>query len=198
MQTDALANVYAKSLYELANQAGGQEKITEVLGELEQLIELSRSDRQFREFLASPVIDHAKRAESLRGIFSNRITDLTLRFLLVLNNKGRLNHLEPIAEAYDHLVQQAFGRIEVDVYTATTIERHQLDQLSARIRQALGREPVLHPYTDPTMLGGLKLRIGDELIDGSVASKLRRIKRDLLTEGAARLREQLGRFIEEP
>jgi F-type H+-transporting ATPase subunit delta len=197
MQSDALANVYAKSLYELASNAGGQDKITEVLGELEQLCELRRSDKSFREFLASPVIDREARSSSLRKIFSDRITDLTLRFMLVLNANGRLGHLEAIADAYDHLVQAAFGRIEVDVFTAAPIDRTQVEALKAKLQQALGREPVLHTYTDTTMLGGLKLRIGDQLIDGSVANKLRRMKRDLLTGGAARLRDQIARFVED-
>jgi F-type H+-transporting ATPase subunit delta len=69
--------------------------------------------------------------------------------------------------------------------------------LRDRIKSALGKEPVLHSYTDRSMLGGLKLRIGDQLIDGSVASKLRRMKRDIMTDGASRLREKFSRFIED-
>src|SRR5882672_5119212 len=107
MHSNALSNVYAKSLYELAQKAGGQDKITEVLGELEQLVDLLQTDRGFRGFLSSPVIDRKARSASLRQIFSNRITDLTLRFLLVLNGNGRLNQLASIAEAYDHMVQEA-------------------------------------------------------------------------------------------
>jgi F-type H+-transporting ATPase subunit delta len=150
-----------------------------------------------REFFSSPIVDRDARAVSLRRIFSNRVTDITLRFLLVLNQKGRLNVLESIAGAYDRLVQEAFGRIEVDVITSAPLDRDQMQALHRRIHDALGREPVLHPYIDATMIGGLKLRIGDQLIDGSVASKLRRMKREILTDGSSRLREQLGRFIEE-
>jgi len=196
-QIDALATVYARSLFELAKKAGGESKITEVAEELEDLCELLRSDRATREFFASPIIDRKARGASIRKMFTNRVTDLTLRFLLVLNNKGRLNHLESISGAFDRLEQEAFGRIEVDVYTASPMESDQVSSLRDRIRAALGREPVLHPYTDRSMLGGLKLRIGDQLIDGSVASKLRRMKRDIMTDGASRLREKLNRFIED-
>lgn len=195
-QSSALANVYARSLFELAQEAGGQDKITEVLGELEQICELLRSDRAFREFFASPIIDKVARSQSIRQIFSNRITDLTLRFLLVLNNKNRLNQLESVAASFDHKLQEAYGRVEVDVYTAAPLAREQLESVRERIHKAIGRDPVLHPYTEPAMLGGLKLRIGDQLIDGSVANKLRRMKRDLLAS-SGKLRERMGRFIEE-
>ena len=196
-QIDALAAVYARSLFELAEKAGGQSKITEVAAELEEISELLRSDRKIREFFSSPILDREERSQSIRRIFTNRITDLTLRFLLVLNAKGRLNHLETIAGGFDRLVQEAFGRIEVDVYTAAPLSTDQRDSLAERIRTALGREPVLHPYTDPTMLGGLKLRIGDQLIDGSIASRLRRMKREILSDGPTRLRDRLNRIIEE-
>ncbi|MCI0362537.1 MAG: ATP synthase F1 subunit delta [Phycisphaerales bacterium] len=195
-QTDALANVYAKSLFELAQQEGGERTITAVLGELEQICELMRSDKSLREFFASPIIDMARRSASIQHMFSERVSDLVLRFLLVLNNKRRLNHLEAIAAAYDRMVHETFGRIEVDVYTAAPLANKDLETIEERIKQALGREPVLHPYTEPSMLGGLKLRIGDQLIDGSVVSKLRRMKRELMSS-EVRVRERYSRFIDD-
>jgi len=91
-------------------------------------------------------------------------------------------------------VQEQFGRIEVDVFTAAPLGRDQLGGLQKSIQTALGKEPVLHPYTEPAMIGGVKLRIGDQLIDGSVATRLRRMKRDL-QQSTGRLRDQSSRFI---
>ena len=195
--SDALAKVYARSLFALAEEAGGRDKIEEVSDELEQIAELMRADRKFREFLASPVIDPGKRQESLQRVFANRVTDLTLRFLLVLNERRRIGHLEPISEAFGQLVQEAFGRVEVDVFTAMPLEAEQRTKLTQRIRDALGREPVLHPYTDPSLLGGIRLRIGDQLIDGSVVSSLRKLRQSLLTSGGAALRKRISGLIDE-
>lgn len=197
MQTDALATVYARSLLELAEQAGGSDKIVEVASELEQIAELARSDKAFHEMLSSPIVDRAARGESLSRIFSNRVTDLTLRFLLVLNNKGRLNHFDAIAAAFDRIVQESFGRIEVDIFTPAPLGGEQQEVIRGRIATALGREPVLHPYTDASMMGGIKLRIGDQLIDGSVASRLRRIKNGLMTRGSTAVRDRITRIIED-
>lgn len=196
-QSDALAKVYAKSLYELAQEAGGEGKINEIAGELDDIGELIRSNRAFREFVSSPIIDSEARSESLKRIFGNRVTDLTLRFLLVLNGNNRLGRLESVANAYDHIVQEAFGMVEVDLFTAAPLGADQVQAIKGRIQQALGRDPVLHPYTEPAMLGGLKLRIGDQLIDGSVATQLRRMKQELLNEGANKLRDRISRFIED-
>ncbi len=194
---DALATVYATSLFELAEAAGGRAKIEEVGDELEQLLELSRSNRSFGEFLSSPIIDRGGRQEALRSMFNGRVSDLTLRFLLVLNRKGRLAAIDSIAAAYDHLMQEAFGRVEVDIFTAGPLGEEARSEIQRMVQSALGKEPVIHAYTDPKMIGGIKLRVGDRLIDGSVASKLRRLKDDLLNQGGATVRSRFDQLVED-
>jgi F-type H+-transporting ATPase subunit delta len=195
--TDAVATIYARSLYSLAEEAGGKDKLVEIGDELEQVCELARADRNLREFLASPIIDINARAKALRDIFADRITDLTLRFLLVLNKKRRLAHLEQINEAYSSMLQEAFGRIEVDVWTPGELGQPQREAIADRIRSRLGKEPVVHGYTDPSMIGGIRLRIGDQLIDGSVATRLRRLRHNLATHGNAMIRERIDQIIEQ-
>jgi len=195
--TDALSAVYARSLYELAEEAGGRDKILEVADELEQVCELSVDDRAFREFLGSPIIDRGRRGDALRNIFRERVTDLVLRFLLVLNDRGRLAHLETIGAAYARLVQEAFGRVEVDVFTPGPLEPDQLETLKQRIQATLGKEPVIYTYTEPAMIGGIKLKIGDQLIDGSVATRLKHIRRQFLSSGGSAVRERFDQIIEE-
>lgn len=197
IHTDAIAQVYARSLFELAEEAGGREKIIQVGDELEQICEMARADHAFREFLASPIIDRRARSATISRIFRDRITDLTLRFLLVLNIKGRLGHLEPINAAYDQLVQEAYGRIEVDVFTPAPLGDQQLQLIGERIEAALGKEPVLHRYTDRSMIGGLKLRIGDQLIDGSVATRLRKLRQNLMSSGPSAVRARFEQIIDE-
>jgi F-type H+-transporting ATPase subunit delta len=194
--TDALAQIYATSVFELAQQAGGRDKIIEIGEELEQLCELTRSDRSLAEFLTSPIIDTDRRRDSLSKMFANRVTDLTLRFLLVLNQKGRLPHIESITAAYDQRVQKEFGRVEVDVYTPLAMDAAGLDAIAGQVKAAIGRDPVMHSYVDPEMIGGIKLRIGDQLIDGSVASQLRRLGEQLRSGGGESIRGHAPRFIE--
>jgi F-type H+-transporting ATPase subunit delta len=193
---DALAKVYARSLFELAMDAGGTEKLMEIADELEQICELAREDKKINLFLSSPVVDSKARGEALSAILTNRITDLTLRFLLVLNNKGRLDRLESIKTAYDQLVQEAFGRVEVDVITPVPIDAESLAMIKGKISTVLGKEPVLHPYVDKKILGGIKLRIGDQLIDGSVQTRLRKLSENLKNNGGAAVRERLEAYMD--
>ena len=196
-QTDTLSRIYATSLYELADDAGGRDKIMEIADELEQVCELVRSDQRFRELLASPVIDADRRAKALGRIFNDRVTDLVLRFMLILNRNNRLPHLDAIQAAFDQLVQDAFGMVEVDVITAIPLDEAEQTRLNDRIGEALGRKPVLHAYTDPSIIGGVRLRIGDEMIDGSVSTRLRRMGSMLQQHGNNDIRTQISRFLED-
>ena len=196
-QTDALANVYARSLFELATDAGGTDKVLEIADELEQVCALTANNQEIGLFFSSPIIDKVKRGEALSAIFTNKVTDLALRFLLVLNNKGRLDHLRQIEVAYAQLVQEALGRVEVNVFTPRAIDDASLKTIKRNVQEMLGKEPVLHTNVDPSMLGGVKLRIGDQLIDGSVATKLRRLSESVQSKGSMAIREQFETYLED-
>ncbi|MFG0273827.1 MAG: ATP synthase F1 subunit delta [Phycisphaerales bacterium] len=196
-QADALARIYAGALFDEAEKAGGQEAIESTLAELEDILAIAREDAQFSEFLTSQILAPDKRRDSLRTIFNGKVSDLTLNFLLVLNDKGRLDHLGAVAAAYDERLQDRFGRIEVDVYTASPIDGDQASAIEGRLRDVLGKEPVLHRYVDETMLGGLRLRIGDQLVDASVATQLRRMRERLGTSGADEIRGRIEKIIDD-
>ena len=194
---DALANIYAKSLYELADEQGGQTAVENTLGELEDILELARGDAQFNEFLSSRVLKQADRSRSLEAMLAGKVSDLTLRFLKVLNEKHRLSHLIPIVEALDVMVQQKLGRVEVDLYTAQPIDSSEIASIKAQLKQALGKEAIVHPYTDPTMIGGVRLQIGDTLIDASLQTRLRKMRDQLADQGGSSLRAAAERTFED-
>jgi F-type H+-transporting ATPase subunit delta len=194
--SNALAEIYAKSLFELAEADGGNDSIQERGDELEQVCELARGDAAFRKFLASPIIDARRRGDSLRKILSGQVSDLLLRFLLVVNDKGRLSELEAISTAFNGLVEAVFGRVEIDVYTPTPIDEATRLHLKTRIGEVIGKEPVLHCQVDATMIGGLRLRIGDQLIDGSIQTQLRRLGHRLVSHGSDSIRGDMATFVD--
>lgn len=194
---DALAVVYAQSLYELADTQGGQKAVESTLGELEDILELARTDHRFSEFLSSRVLKQKDRTRSIDSIFAGKVSDLTVRFLKVLNEKGRLSHLIPIVEALDEMVQSRLGRVEVDLYTAAPVDSAELAKIKAQLNSALGKEAIVHPYTDPAMLGGVRLQIGDTLIDASLQTRLRKMRDQLADQGGSALRAAANRTLDD-
>lgn len=193
---DAVAEIYARSIVDLAFERGGRARTEQVAGEIEAVLDLARQDKRFGEFLASRILPMAKREKSLRTILSGRFDELTRDFLLTLNRKGRLGHLPAIAAAIDQIIQAQFGRVEVDVYTAAPMGQAEMAAIRDRLGAALKKDVVVHPYTDESMIGGVRFRIGDQLVDASLSTKLRRMRDQLAREGAAnlrgRMREMLG------
>lgn len=196
-ETDDIARVYAQTLADIAKAHGGDAALNDAADELESLVGLINSDRKFGEFLASPIIETGAREAALRRILEGRCSDLLLRFVLLLNRKGRLGHLARIADAYDQSMQAAFGKIEVDVFTVdgAAPEAEAQTTLRTQLKASLGREPVFHFYADKNMIGGVKLRIGDQLIDGSVATRLRRLRTTLIEQGGDQVRTDPNRFL---
>ena len=194
---DALSQSYALAVFEMARDSGGASETETILGELEDILELARADRSFNEFLASRVIGATARRKSLETLFKGKVSPLTLHTLLLLNAKGRLAVLPGIVASLDALVQRDFGRVEVDIFTASPIAQGELDRIRDQLAKALGKDVVPHPYTDPSMIGGVKLRMGDTLIDASLATRLRRAKEQLRDRGTSTVRARVRQMFDE-
>lgn len=195
---EALDKVYAEALFDLAETdgSGGRERLESLSGEMDELVELTRANPELSEFLASRIIPTDQREKSLEKLFKGRVSPLLFNFMVILNRKERLSRLLPIANAFERMVQEKFGRIEVDVWTRHPLPQDQVASLKSHLHQALGREPIVYTYTDANMIGGIRMQVGDRMVDGSVATQLRRMKEVLSKDGASRLREKFGQAFE--
>src|SRR5439155_23633582 len=102
-------------------------------------------------------------------------------FLGVLNEKGRLKLFVQIADAYDALLDEQFGKIEVDVTVAQKLSNDQLEEVRKRVSTALKKDAVVHQYVDESIIGGLILRVQDKLIDASVKTQIAALREQLLS-----------------
>lgn len=194
-QINDVAQVYAESLFQLAEKAGGLASAQAIGAEFAAVAEAIRGDRRFTEFLRTPVISTKVREEALKRTFTGKVSDLLTRFILIVNRKGRSGELTSIEQAFDSILQDRLGKVEVDVWTAGTLGAEALKAIQQRVSAAIGKDAVLHTYVDPSMIGGVKLRVGDSLIDGSVAAKLRAIRTSLVENGGADVRGRFQQFL---
>ena len=169
---------YARAMLELAEEQ--RLPLEALAGDLNGLREILDGDEAFRLYLADPAIGIEERWELLKRVFAGRISPVVLHTLGVLNEKGRLKLLHEIIDAFDDLLDQKLGKVEVDLIVAHKLTAEQLEDAQKRISQALKREAVVHPYVDENIIGGVVLRVGDQLIDGSVRNQLQTMKDKLL------------------
>lgn len=173
---NAVAESYGKALFELAQEQG---KLDDIRLELADLTALLRNQPDLATLFEHPTIDEARRAESIRRIFASQVSDLTLRFLLVLSSKDRLDQLAGIAVVFDRLVKESRNEVDVDVITAQPLTPQQLQAVADKVSKAIGKRAIVHGRLDASLIGGLKIKIGDQVIDASVAYQLRSLSRQL-------------------
>jgi F-type H+-transporting ATPase subunit delta len=172
-----VAIAYARALLELANEANSAQPAGQELRDLRKIIE---TIPQFGQILNDPAIGVEERAKLIHTVFDGRVSQLVLNFLGLLNEKGRLALLAAISGAYDDLLDQQLGKMDVDVTVAQQLDPQQLEEVRQKVGGALKREATVHQVVDPSIIGGLILRVQDRLFDGSVRAQLAAIRRQLL------------------
>src|SRR5579862_4322517 len=139
---------YAQSLLDLATEQNQAQPIGDELGQVRDLIEQNPT---FGLYLADPAISQDKRAQLLANIFSGKVSPLLWNFLGVVNLKNQLKNLPKMAAAYKDLLDEQFGKIEVDVTTAQRLADDQLEQVRQQISSALKKDVVVHQYVQESI-----------------------------------------------
>ena len=187
----AVARVYADALIEVAAE---QDAADEVREELDSLAELYASDPAFREFLTNPAIDQDERQEGQETFFRGRLLDVTVDALQVLNEKDRSALLPAVVAAYRQAHDRLRRRVEVKVVSALPLTEPQRARLAQAVERRTGRTPSFEERVDPSLIGGLVVRIGDEKTDGSVATRLHNLSEALLARASREIHS--GTYVE--
>jgi F-type H+-transporting ATPase subunit delta len=182
-QQDPVARSYAEALLGLADQEGQLESIAE---EMQDLGSLWREHPELQKLLSAPVLSSEKRGASLKRILEGRCSDLLSRFLDVVIRKDRLDCLGAICEAFRALYDERYGIVRGEIHLPREPPEAERARLAERVGEALGRKVELTAKADPSLIGGMRLRIGDEVIDGSVVRQLQRMRTQLSRAGRAR------------
>ncbi len=188
-KTDAVSRVYAQALLELAQGSGDSGgEVDSIAEEAGGLLELLDRDADLNRLLSSRALNSSQRSGVVEQLFKGRVSDVLYRFLQVVNRKDRLGSLPGILNAYLGLVSEARGELDVDVYVAEALSQDAGRGVADSIGGAMGKKVQLREHVDPELIGGLKVRVGDRLIDGSVATQLKIMRRKLVDAGRERAR----------
>jgi F-type H+-transporting ATPase subunit delta len=173
MTAGSLGRRYAKALFQLAREAGQEEKIGQ---ELEQFnIAYTQSD--LKQVLVNPAFALDARKKILGQVTqAEQLSELTRHFLSLLADRDRLPHLAGIVNCYRRLLNEAKGRVEAKIVSITPLERDRLEQLRGQLRGISGKDAVLQQETDSGLLGGLLVELEGKVYDGSIRTQLENMK----------------------
>ena len=176
--TSGVAQRYAHSLYELAREQGHVESVEKDLNDFGRT--LDESD-DLKRLIRSPVFS----AEEQLGAISEIVDKsglggaLTGKFLKVVAQNRRLFAVEGMIRAYRDIASKARGEITADVTVAHELDQGQRDRLRSTLSDIAGKEVALETKVDPSILGGMIVRLGSRQIDTSLRSKLQSLKMNL-------------------
>jgi F-type H+-transporting ATPase subunit delta len=171
----AAAKRYARAIFELAREEGQVEEWGTRLATVGQV--LSRQD--VRVVLSNPTIPRQQRQEAVSRILDDSAGPEGANLAKLLVGANRLDDVERIEQEYQLLVDEAEGRMRATATTAVELSPGDYETLADRISKQMGREVRLTADVDPAIIGGLVLRVGDHVIDASLATRLRQLRRKL-------------------
>ncbi len=177
MINSSLAKRYAKALLEIGREDGNQRSYG---GELAALAELLASSPELMATLANPAISPEERG-GLLGVFLSRLGcgPMVGNLARLLLDRGRMSLLPAVGQAYAELLDQAEGVVRARVVSAAPLDEAALARLKAALAAMAGREVRLEVSQDPKLVGGVVTRIGDRVLDGSLATQLRGLTESL-------------------
>jgi F-type H+-transporting ATPase subunit delta len=169
----SLSRRYTKALFQLAREAGQEEKIGQ---EVEQFY-AAYLDSELQRVLTNPAFGVDTRKKILTQVTrSQQLSLLTVHFLSLLLDRDRLAHLAGIVSRYRRLLNEAKGRVEAKVVGASALESAMLDQIRRQLGIISGKEVVLQQETDPCLLGGVLIELEGKVYDGSIQTQLEKMR----------------------
>jgi F-type H+-transporting ATPase subunit delta len=172
-----LVRIYAEALYEMARE---RDAVDTVRGELEELENLFEQSREFSSFLVSPNVDRKEKKRVVRKALGEALSPLTLHFLLILVDKNREVLIPHIAEEFNGILDRALNRTDVDVTSAVPLEEDIVTQIRESLARTLEKEVTLRMKVDPSILGGIIVRVEDRVLDGSLLGQFERLRARML------------------
>jgi F-type H+-transporting ATPase subunit delta len=182
VRQERIARVYAEALFTIAGQKGA---IAETGDELAEFVSgVLKKDPRIAIFFTSPAITRKVREPIIHAALENNASPLVANFIRVLNANNRLDMLPAISVAYADLVDKRAGRVRVTVRSAVPLDDAQQADIRKTLSESLHKEPVLQLRTDPELLGGLIVQVGDKVYDTSVRTRLETLRNQLTSRGS--------------
>jgi len=166
---------YAKSIIDLAQE---QKALEAVNNDMAVFLRTLKANAQLTAVLSNPIISHQKKLGILTSLFEGKVNKITLEFFKLMINKGRGNVLYATAHEFVNQYDILKHITQATVVSATPLSEANQAKLLAEVKAAVGGEVVLETKVNPSLIGGFVLTVGDRQVDTSIASNLKKLKKN--------------------
>jgi len=177
MNQSTIGRNYAEALLALAQKSGDVEQWGKLL---DAIATAMREEQTLRTFLESPKLAATHKIEILEKALGRRVPKLFLRYIETVIHKRRQMLIPAIATEYQALIDESENRLHADVIVAREPAEPEKDELARQLSRLFGKRVVPHISQNPAILGGVIVRVGDTVMDGSVRKRLSVLKQRML------------------
>ncbi len=178
MSEAVVAKRYADALFQLGNEQG---KIEQLVEEFHVLKEVFETNSKLLTFLKHPRVNNAEKKQFIDEVFHDFSSNV-VHTLKILAERHRIEIVPDIIGHFIHLVNDAKGIAEATVYSVRELTDAEKQELENTFVKRFNKQAIkLNNIVDPSIVGGIKLRIGNTIYDGTVSGKLKRIERSIVT-----------------
>ena len=176
-ERDDVLRGYAEALFAVAD---AEAELDTVEAQLYAFARMLEQQAQFREALVDPALPTENKRDLIRDAIGDRVNPIALNLLTFLVEQGRAREAGLIIDTLAQVVAERRQRALAEVRSAVTLDQTQRERLQEALSEATGRQIELRVVVDPTVIGGVVARVGDEIFDGSVRTRLEEAKQHLL------------------
>lgn len=177
MRESTIARNYAEALFESGEKIGKAEEFADLIGGLAAAIE---SEESIKVALESPMVPKTVKLHVLKKTFEGRAPDQFVRFLGAVVKRGRLRIIPAISVEYALLLDEKFNRVHAKVTLAREPDKNLKQEIVEKLSAFLGKDVIPHYRVNENILGGVQVRVGDLMMDGSILRKLKTLRRKML------------------
>jgi F-type H+-transporting ATPase subunit delta len=174
---EEIAAVYARSLFEVAQEQDKLDVVREQLGEFADALD---SSRELQQFLFSPYFSTAEKEDGLERAVTGA-DPVIVNFLQLLIENHRMPVIFRVRRAYDALWEAANRLLPVHVTSAIELDSRTVSQIGDEIAEQTGQKVELSSEVDPDILGGIVVRVGNSVLDASIRSRLEKLRKQVAT-----------------
>lgn len=173
MLNKSVARRYAEAFFSIAREAN---KIDEYQQELEKVVQTIDTVENLQEYFAHLLIPAKEKKEVVKKVFTDQISEITLNFLLMIIDKRRESYIGLIVEEYQDMADESRNIAKAELIAAQEVPDDEIKVLAEKLSASTGKTVQLNQVVDPSLIGGIKIRMGDQIIDATVAKKLAMLK----------------------
>ena len=169
-----LAKRYATAFFDLAIE---QDKVDQLAGELGNLRALITESADLKRLVRSPIISRAEQGAAMAALIARGgLSDLVANLVGLMSKNRRLFALEGTIEAFQALLAEHRGEISAEVTSANELKPAHLEAVKEAVKKIVGRNVTLESKVDPSLIGGLIVKVGSRMIDNSIRTKLQNLE----------------------